>query len=68
MAYQKLLKYEKNIKLVFHYSKSVNHENPKCLDFASVQVKPMVQKRAFFLSFQTEWESSKWVSFDTIAY
>ena len=32
----------------FHYSKSVNHENSKCLDFASVQVKPILQKGHFF--------------------
>ena len=38
-----------NIKLVFHYSKSMSRENSKCLHFASVQMKHKVQKRTFFL-------------------
>ena len=38
----------KNIKLVFHYSESVSHENSKCRDFASVQVKPILQKMGIF--------------------
>ena len=33
-----------NIKLVSHCSKPVSHENSKCLDFASVQVKHIVKK------------------------
>ena len=36
-----------NIKLVSLYSKSVSHQNSKCLHFASVQVKHMVQNRPF---------------------
>ena len=44
MAYQGLLKYQ----LGFHYSKSVSHENFKCVDFALVQVKQIVQNRPFF--------------------
>ena len=55
-----------NIKSVSLYSKSVSHENSKCLHFASLQIKPIVQKRPFFLSSQTEWK--KWVIFDTMAY
>ena len=42
-----------NIKLVLHYSKSVSRENSKCLHFASVQMKHIVQDRPFFSS-QTE--------------
>ena len=38
-----------NIKLVYLYSKSVSCENSKCLHFASVQMKHIVQKRPFFL-------------------
>ena len=38
-----------NIKLVSLYSKSVSCENSKCLHFASVQMKHIVQKRPFFL-------------------
>ena len=37
-----------NIKLVFHYSKSVSHENSKCLHFPSVQMKHIAQNRLFF--------------------
>ena len=33
---------------IFHYSKSMSHENSKCLYFASVQIKHLVQKRPFF--------------------
>ena len=42
-----------NIKLVSLHLKSVNRENSKCLHFASVQMKHIVQKGHFF-SFQTE--------------
>ena len=38
-----------NIKLVFHYSKSVSHENSKCLHFPSVQMKHIVQTGRLFL-------------------
>ena len=38
-----------NIRLVSLHSKSVNRENSKCLHFASVQMKHIVQKRPFFL-------------------
>ena len=38
-----------NIKLVSLFSKSVSHENSKCLHFASVQMKQIVQNRPFFL-------------------
>ena len=38
-----------NIKVVSLYSKSVSRENSKCLHFASVQMKHIVQKRPFFL-------------------
>ena len=38
-----------NIKLVFHYSKSVTRKNSKCLDFVLVQVTPIVQKRHNFM-------------------
>ena len=38
----------------FEYSKSVSHENSKCVDFVSAQVKHTVQDWPFFLSFQTE--------------
>ena len=37
-----------NIKLVSLYSKSVSRENSKCLHFASVQVKHIVQNRPYF--------------------
>ena len=44
-----------NIKLVSLYSKSVSCENSKCLHFASVQMKHIVQKGPFFShSKQTE--------------
>ena len=32
------------------YSKPVSRENSKCLDFMPVQVKPILQTRAHFLS------------------
>ena len=54
-----------NINLVSLYSKSVSCENCKCLHFASVQMKHIVQERPFF-SFQAEWK--KWVIFDTMFY
>ena len=38
-----------NIKLVSLYSKSVNRENSKCLNFASVQMKHIVKKGHSFL-------------------
>ena len=34
--------------VVFHYSKSVSHKKFKCLVFASVQVKPILQAGHFF--------------------
>ena len=37
-----------NIKLVFHYLKSVSRENSKCLHFPSVQMKHIVQYRPLF--------------------
>ena len=37
-----------NIKLVFHYSKSVSRKNSKCLDYVLEQVTPIVQKRQNF--------------------
>ena len=37
-----------NIKLVSLYSKSASCENSKCLHFASVQMKHIVQKKPFF--------------------
>ena len=37
-----------NIKLFSLYSKSVSHENSKCLHLASVQMKHIVQERPFF--------------------
>ena len=56
-----------NIKLVFHYSKSVSRENSKCLHIPSVQMKHIdVQNRPFFLipnrmnkneSYLTQWHS-----------
>ena len=56
----------KNIKLVSLYSKSVSCENSKCLHFASVQMKHIVQKRPFFShskqngkneSYLTQWHT-----------
>ena len=50
-----------NIKLVSLYSKSVSRENSKCLHFASVQMKHLVQKRQFFShSKQNEKMSHIW--------
>ena len=55
-----------NIKLVFHYSKSVSHENSKCLHFPSVQMKHSSQQAIYFLipnkmnkneSYLTQWHS-----------
>ena len=55
-----------NIKLVSVYSKSVKRENSKCLNFASVQMKHIVQKRPFFShskqnekneSYLTQWHT-----------
>ena len=43
-----------NIKLVFHYSKSVSRENSKCLHFPSVQMKHIIQNRPCLFSSQTE--------------
>ena len=37
-----------NIKLVFHYSKSVRRKNSECLDFVLVHVTPIVQNRHNF--------------------
>ena len=51
-----------NIKLVSLYSESVSHENSKCLNFTSVQMKYMVQNRPFFLSFQTEWKNESYLT------
>ena len=42
-----------NIRLVSLYSNSVSGENSRCLHFASVQIKHMVQNSTIF-SFQTE--------------
>ena len=33
-----------NIKLIFHYSKSVSHKYSKCLDFVLLQLTPIVEK------------------------
>ena len=55
-----------NIKLVSLYSKSVSCENSKCLHFASIQMKHIVQKRPFFShskqnekdeSYLTQWHT-----------
>ena len=54
-----------NVKLIFQYSKLVISENSKCLDFVSVQVKPMLQTRAFFSHAK---QNEKWIIFDTMAY
>ena len=43
-----------NIKLVSIYSNSLSRENSRCVHFASIQMKNIVQNRPFFLSFQTE--------------
>ena len=48
------------------YIKSVSRENPKFVDFASVQVKHIVENRPF-LSLMPSW-MKKWVIFDTMAY
>ena len=54
-----------NIKLVSLYSKSMSCENSKCLHFASVQMKNIVQNRPFFSHSK---QNEKWVIFDTMAY
>ena len=54
-----------NIQLVSLYSKSVSHENSKCLHFASVLMKHIVQNRPVFL---IPNKMTKWVIFDTMAY
>ena len=54
-----------NIKLVSIYSKSVSLKNSKCLHFASVQMKQIVQNRPFFShskqskneSYMTQWHT-----------
>ena len=51
-----------NTKLVSIYSNSVSREDSKCLHFASVQMKNMVQNRPFFLSFQTEWKNESYLT------
>ena len=51
-----------DIKLVSHYLKSVNRENSKCLDFVSVQVKHIVHKGPFFLSYQTECKTESYLT------
>ena len=61
-----ILRPSKNIKLVSHCSKSVSCKNSKCLDFASVQVKRMVQNRAFFLSYQTECKNESYLTLNGI--
>ena len=55
-----------NIKLVSLSSKSVSRENSKCLHFASVQVKQIVQNRQFFLSFEKNLK--KLIIFDSMGY
>ena len=55
-----------NIKLVSLYSKSVSRENSKCLHFASVLMKHIVQNRPFFS--HSKQNEEKWVIFDTMAY
>ena len=55
-----------NIKLVSLYSESVSHGNSKCLYFATVQMKHIVQNRPFF-SYSKQNEK-KLVIFDTMAY
>ena len=61
MAYQGFLKYRVSFKLVI-----VSHENSKCVDFASVQVKHIVENRPF-LSLMPNW-MKKWVIIDIMAY
>ena len=51
-----------NIKLVSLYSKSMSHENFKCLQFASLQMKNIVQNRPFFLLFQTERKNKSYLT------
>ena len=48
-----------NIRLVFHYSKSVSREHSKCIHFASAQMKHIVQNRPFCFSFQTEFKKNE---------
>ena len=55
-----------NMKLVCLYSKSVSHENSKCLHFASVQMKHTVQNRPFYSLIPSRMK--KWVIFGTMAY
>ena len=54
-----------NIKLVSPYSKSLSHENSRCLHCASVQIKHMVKKAIGSLIAN---RMEKWVIFDTMAY
>ena len=51
-----------NIKLVFHYSKSVSHENSKCLHFPSVLMKHIVQNKPFLFSSQTKWQNESYLT------
>ena len=55
-----------NIKLVSLYSKSVGHGNSKCLYFATVQMKHIVQNGPFFPI--PNRMKKKLVIFDTMAY
>ena len=51
-----------NMKLVCLYSKSVSHENSRCLHYAPVQMKNIVQNRPFFLSFETERKNESYLT------
>ena len=61
---QWLTKYFLNITLVSFYSKSVSRQDFKCLHFASVQMKNIVQNRPFFKrnekneSYLTQWHTN----------
>ena len=50
----------RNIKSVFHSSKSVNRENSKCLDFVLVQVTGIVKKYTISLSGYTKSKSNSY--------
>ena len=65
-----------NIKLVSLYSKSVSCENSKCLHFASVPMKHIVQKRQFFSHFKqneknesylTQWHTKSFHNFKLVS-
>ena len=66
-----------NIELVSHYSKSVNRKNPKCLDFALVQVTTVVKRRhnLSFMphkikndSYSTKWNTESFQNILLVSY